>query len=111
MAFVDVVEWDAREAQPKAPGSARGHIIPRVLLADDQEEIRRTVASMLKNEFEIVGLAENGKKVLDLVIERSPDVLVLDIFMPVLNGIKTAACLKTSGCPAKVIFVSVHEDP
>jgi DNA-binding NarL/FixJ family response regulator len=111
MACVNAVEWDACEAQPKDRRSRHGRIIPRVLLADDQEEIRRTVASILEDECEIVGLAENGKQVLDLVIDRSPDVLVLDIFMPVLNGIETAACLKASGCPAKVLFVSVHEDP
>jgi DNA-binding NarL/FixJ family response regulator len=108
MACVNAVEWHAPEEQPK---DLRGRIIPRVLLADDQDEIRRTVASMLEDEFEIVGVAENGKQVLDLVIDRSPDVLVLDIFMPVLNGIETAACLKASGCLAKVLFVSVHEDP
>jgi len=111
MACVNAVEWDALEAQPEAFRSARVRGIPRVLLADDQEEVRLTVASLLQDECEIVGLAENGKQVLDLVGERSPDVLVLDIFMPVLNGIETAACLKASGCPAKVIFVSVHEDP
>jgi DNA-binding NarL/FixJ family response regulator len=111
MACVDAVEWDALEVHPKALRSAHGRRISRVLLADDQEEIRRTVASLLKDEFEIVGIAENGKQVLDLVVGRSPDVLVLDIVMPVLNGIETAACLKASGCPAKVIFVSIYEDP
>lgn len=111
MACVNAVDWDAPEAQPKEYRSARGRTIPRILLADDQKEFRQTVAAMLENEFEIVGLAENGKQVLDLVIDRPPDVLVLDIFMPVLNGIETAACLKASGCPAKVLFVSAHEDP
>ncbi len=85
--------------------------MPRVLLADDQEEIRRTVASMLENEFEVVGLAENGKQVLEFVSKECPDVLVLDIFMPELNGIDTAASLRASGCRAKVLFVTVHEDP
>lgn len=111
MAYVNAVEWDAREVQAKDHSSAHGYIVPRVLLADDQEEVLRTVTSMLEDEFEIVGLAENGKQVLELVIQRSPDVLVLDIFMPVVNGIETAACLKASGCPTKVLFITVHEDP
>src|SRR6266576_171002 len=97
MACVNAVEWDAREAEPKDRRSARGRTIPRILLADDQKEFRQTVASMLEDEFEIVGLAENGKQVLDLVIDRPPDVLILDIFMPVLNGIETAACLRHLG--------------
>jgi DNA-binding NarL/FixJ family response regulator len=111
MACANAVEWDAREVHTRNDRRALGHVVPRVLLADDQEEIRRTVASMLEDGFEIVGLAENGKEVLDLVIKRTPDVLVLDIFMPVLNGIETAACLKESGSPTKVLFITVHEDP
>jgi DNA-binding NarL/FixJ family response regulator len=111
MACVNSVEWDAREAQTKDRRRARGRIVPRILLADDQEEIRRTVASMLESEFEIVGEAEDGKQVLNLVIEQSPDVLVLDVVMPVLNGIETAAYLKASGSSVKVLFVTVHEDP
>ena len=111
MACVNAVEWDACEAQPKDRRSRHGRIIPRVLLADDQEEIRRTVASILEDECEIVGLAENGKQVLDLVIDRSPDVLVLDIFMPVANGIETAVRAKAIGCRSKVLFLTVDEDP
>ena len=111
MAYVNAVEWGARGVRAKDRSSARGYIVPRIVLADDQEEVRRTVALMLEDEFEIVGLAENGKQVLELVIQRSPDVLVLDIFMPVLNGIETAACLKDAGCPTRVLFITVHEDP
>src|SRR6201987_5498720 len=110
MECMNAVGRNAREDQPKDARSAPKRIIPRVLLADDQEEIRRAVASILEDEFEIVGVAENGTQVLDLVIERLPDILVLDIVMPMLNGIETAARLKASGCPAKVLFVSAHED-
>jgi len=110
MACVNAVEWGVLEAQPKALRSVRERRIPRVLLADDQEEIRRTVASLLEHECEIVGVAENGMQVLDLVVERSPDVLVLDIVMPLLNGIETAVRLRASGCQSKVLFVSIHED-
>lgn len=111
MAYVNAAEWDAREVQANEQSSARGHIVPRILLADDQEEVRRTVASMLEDEVEIVGLAENGKQVLELAIQLSPDILVLDIFMPEVNGIEAAACLKASGCPTRVLFITVHDDP
>ncbi len=111
MAYLDAVELDAHEVQAKDRSSAPGYIVPRILLADDQEEVRRTVAAMLEDEFEIVGVAENGEQVLQLVIEGAPDVLVLDIFMPVLNGIETAARLKDSGCRTKVLFITVHDDP
>ena len=84
---------------------------PQVLLADDQEEILRTVALILGDEFDIVGLAENGLRAVDLATRLSPDVLVLDISMPVVNGIEAACYLKELGSPARVIFLTVHSDP
>lgn len=84
---------------------------PRIFLADDQEEMRRVVASMLKDEFQIVGSAEDGRGVLELLPTLHPDVLVLDIFMPGMNGIETALQLKESGSTTKMVFLTVHEDP
>jgi len=84
--------------------------IPSILLADDQEEMRRTVAHLLEREFHVVGTVENGERVLQLVQSLAPDILVLDISMPVLNGIEAAIRLKESGSQAKVIFLTVHED-
>jgi len=84
--------------------------IPSILLADDQEEMRRTVAHLLEGEFHVVGTVENGERVLQLVRSLAPDILVLDICMPVLNGIEAAIRLKESGSQAKVIFLTVHED-
>jgi DNA-binding NarL/FixJ family response regulator len=110
MICVDALESDC-EDQPKSHGVRHRRVVPRILIVDDQEEIRQMVASMLQDEFEIVGFAGNGKQALEFVVNRSPDVLVLDVFMPVLNGIETAACLKASQCRAKVLFVTVHEDP
>jgi CheY-like chemotaxis protein len=103
-------EWDAHVVGARGHSTRRSQLAPRILLADDQKEIRQAVASVLRDCFEIVGLAENGKQVLELVRRRTPDVLVLDIFMPVLNGIETVAHLKESGCPSKVLFLTVHED-
>jgi len=105
---------NAIENNPEPEGTGRGtkllEIVPRILLADDQEEIRRTVASLLEEHFDIVGFAQNGKQVIELVAQSSPDVLVLDIFMPVLNGIDAAASLLASGCHSKVLFLTAHDD-
>jgi DNA-binding NarL/FixJ family response regulator len=86
-------------------------MLPRIVLADDQEDVRRTLASLLEGEVEIVGIAENGEQVLELALGQTPDVLVLDIFMPLLNGFDTATYLKAAGCGAKILFVTVHDDP
>jgi len=86
-------------------------VMPRVLVADDQNEMLRIVESLLQDEFQIVGLAEDGADVLRLVPTLSPDLLILDIFMPKLNGVETALRLKQSGSNTKVIFLTVYDDP
>jgi DNA-binding NarL/FixJ family response regulator len=84
---------------------------PRVLLADDQAEMLQTITLILGGGFDIVGTAENGSRAIELATKLSPDVLVLDICMPVVNGIEAACLLKERGSRAKVIFLTVHTDP
>jgi DNA-binding NarL/FixJ family response regulator len=88
-----------------------GHPRIRILLADDQREILETVARLLKDEFDVIAAVTNGKRAIEAAVRLAPDLVVLDISMPVLNGIDAAACLKESGSRAKVIFLTVHEDP
>lgn len=83
---------------------------PRVLLADDQEEMLRAVAKVLGDEFDVVAAVGDGKRALELAPSLAPDIFVLDICMPVLNGIEAALRLKECGLPAKVVFLTVHED-
>ena len=84
---------------------------PRIFLVDDLQEVLRTVSTILKDQFQIVGLAEDGKSALHLVRTLSPDVLVIDIVMPLMNGIETAMRLKASGLRIKVLFLTAHGDP
>lgn len=83
----------------------------RILLADDQEEVRLAIANLLEGEFDVIGTAENGQRAVELVPVLCPDVLVLDVCMPVLNGIETAVELKKSGSAPKVVFLTVNDDP
>lgn len=82
----------------------------RVFLADDHEEVLRTVEVMLSQHFQIVGMAGDGRGVLELAPALCPDVLVIDICMPRMNGIEAAFRLKTCGCKMKVVFLTVHRD-
>ena len=84
--------------------------IARVLLADDYPEMLDKVTHLLRGEFDIVGSAHDGGQALEAAARLNPDLLVLDISMPVLSGIQVAAHLRGSGCKAKVIFLTVHED-
>jgi len=83
---------------------------PRILLADDQEEVLQTLVEMLEGEFQIVGTAENGMRVLELTPRLAPDIVVLDISMPVLNGFEAALRLKEQCSAARVVFLTAHED-
>jgi len=83
---------------------------PRVLLADDAPGVIRVVSQLLQNHFNVVGAAQNGKQALEAVARLNPDIVVLDISMPVLNGIQVAERLRDSECTAKVVFLTVNED-
>ena len=82
----------------------------RILLADDHEEMRDRVKRYIEEEFELLGAVGNGRELLEAAAKLHPDVCLLDISMPVLNGIETATKLKESGSTAKIVFLTVHED-
>jgi DNA-binding NarL/FixJ family response regulator len=84
---------------------------PRVLLADDLAEIRERVAELLRPDFNIVASTQNGQQAIEAATTLHPDLLVLDISMPILNGIQVASRLRDSGSSARIIFLTVHDDP
>ena len=83
---------------------------PRVLLADDYPPILEQAKKLLNGHCEIVGVASNGGEALQLSLTLKPDIVVLDISMPVFSGLEVASRLKESGCKAKIIFVTVQDD-
>ena len=97
--------------RPQSLRAVESSMAPRIVLADDQEEMLRTIALILGDEFNIIGTAENGKRAVDLTTKLSPDVLVLDISMPEVNGIEAASRLRALGSRARVVFVTVNTDP
>jgi DNA-binding NarL/FixJ family response regulator len=84
---------------------------PRVLLADDSEPILRAVSRLLEVQFEVIGFVLNGEHAVETTLRLQPDVLVLDIMMPVMDGFEAARCLKKLGAPAKIVFLTGIEDP
>ena len=83
----------------------------RILLADDHKGMRDRVVRLLESEFEVVGAVGDGRSLLEVAPLMKPDVCVIDISMPVISGIEAAALLKENGSTAKIIFLTVHEDP
>lgn len=85
--------------------------LPRVLLADDHQIILDTECQILASEFDVVGTVRSGTAVLQAAAELDPDVITLDITMPEIDGLEVARRLKASGSRAKIVFLTVHEDP
>jgi len=82
-----------------------------VLLADDHGEFLATVVRHLEPHYDVVGTVSNGQALVDEAVRLAPDLIVLDISMPVLNGIDAARKLKASGSRATIVFLTVHADP
>ena len=82
----------------------------RILLADDHESILSQVRTVLGEEFEVVGTVKNGQDAVLGVQRLDPDVLVIDISMPVLNGLQAVSRLKSRNVRTKFVFLTVHED-
>ena len=83
---------------------------PRIVVADDNPEMRQRVAKLLQSNFDVVSSVADGKQAIESALTLSPDVLITDISMPVLNGLQVASRLRVLGSTAKVIFLTVHED-
>lgn len=83
----------------------------RVLLADDHETILARVRVVLGGgDFDIVGAVNNGRDAVTEVKRLEPDVLVIDISMPILDGLQAVSQLRDASCRTKVVFLTVHED-
>jgi len=84
---------------------------PRVLLADDHTLMLDGIRLMLQPEFELVGSVEDGQALLRAAGKLKPDIVLLDISMPLLNGIDAGRQLRKILPSAKLIFVTMHADP
>jgi DNA-binding NarL/FixJ family response regulator len=84
---------------------------PRVLLADDHRLLREAFAQLLEPGCEVVGAVADGRALLAAAPKLRPDIVVLDIAMPLLNGLDAARQLRRSMPGVKVIFLTVSEDP
>jgi len=81
---------------------------PRVFLADDHSPLLEAETDLLRPHFDIVGTAMDGEALVCEALRLNPDVIVVDITMPVLNGIDAVQKLVQSGSGAKFIFLTIH---
>ena len=83
---------------------------PRVLLADDHLLVAEALKSLLADEFELVGVAQDGIEMVRAAEALRPDVIVADISMPHLNGIDALAQLQRTAPGTRVVFLTMHSD-
>ena len=84
---------------------------PRVLLADDHRLLREAFARLLEADCDVVGAVADGRALLAAAPELRPDVVVIDVAMPLLNGLDATRQLKRLMPGVKVIFLTMSEDP
>lgn len=82
----------------------------RVLLVDDNEGMLARAASALSPDCEIVGSLKSGQAALKAAVAVQPDVIVMDISMPGMNGLEVAASLRAAGSTAALVFLTVHDE-
>ena len=81
-----------------------------VLIADDHFAVLESVVPMLKPFFNVVGTASDGKAAVEAEDRLHPDVVILDISMPVMSGIDAAKQMRKARVEGSIVFLTVHED-
>ena len=84
----------------------------RILIVDDHRAARTTLRELLDwHAFQVCGDAQNGKEAIEKVVELKPDIVLLDINMPVMNGIAAATEIRRIAPSTKIVFLTVHDGP
>lgn len=83
---------------------------PRVLIADDHALLLDAFAKLLGDECDVVGQVTDGRALIAAAAELNPDVIVLDISMPLLNGLEAARQIKQRSSAVKLVFLTMNEE-
>ena len=84
--------------------------LPSLLLADDNPALLETLVEMLEPPYRVAAALHNGACVVEEAAALSPDLIILDISLGDMTGFEVARRLRDAGSPAKIIFLTVHED-
>lgn len=85
-------------------------IRPRVLIADDHSLIAELCRKLLETDFNVVGTVSDGHTMVQLALQLNPDVIVVDIAMPILNGLDAGCQVKGAFPAVKLVFLTMHDD-
>jgi DNA-binding NarL/FixJ family response regulator len=82
----------------------------RVVLADDHQAVTAEVRRVIIDRCEVIAVAEDGKQAVAAVLTLNPDILIVDISMPVLDGLQAARQLQKANSRTRIVFLTIHED-
>lgn len=85
----------------------------RVVIAEDHLMVRAGIRALLekKGDIHVLGVASNGQEAIEAVQELNPDVLIMDIMMPRMNGVQAAENIREMKLPVKILLLSMYSDP
>ena len=83
----------------------------RILLGDDHSLIIAGIRGLLESQYDIIGSADNGRSLVEAALRLTPDLVILDVSMPILNGIDAAREIRRVLPATKLIFLSMHSNP
>lgn len=89
-----------------------GRRVPRILIVDDHEIVRQGIRALIESsrpDWQIVGECENGAEAVEMVKTLQPDVAVMDISMPVMNGLEAAKAIAKLGTRSRILIFTMHE--
>ncbi|WNM60039.1 response regulator transcription factor [Candidatus Nitrospira allomarina] len=101
-------------SHPSYPSSCAGKSsrdLPRIMLADDHPMVLEGVAKLVEDFGVVVGKVEDGRLLIEVASHLNPDVVIMDISMPSLNGLESARHLQKLVPRSKIIFLTMHADP
>ena len=85
----------------------------RILLAEDQSLFAESLKTFLMNyaeDMQVLGIAGNGKEAVAMTAELHPDIILMDVYMPVMNGVEATAAIKASHPEVKIIMLSTYDE-
>ena len=83
---------------------------PMLLIAEDHGAMRAKLVSLLERDFDVVAYVAGGPAAVEEASNLKPDVLILDVSLPILDGLEVARRLKAQSCNSKIVFISVSKD-
>jgi DNA-binding NarL/FixJ family response regulator len=89
---------------------SEGTALPRIIIADESAEMRKIILDIIGVSCQLVGVASDGRTAINAALRHRPDILLIDVFMPDIDGLQVTRRLCTVGAGCRIIIVTILED-